>query len=242
MLRLNTSPRVPSFWGPMLLAAALLLVSNFSEPYWQNFYIVQGKALNTTIKLGAWGACTSYRNATGINGPSTFCTSHYSGYDYYYVPNNTANGINQFPTVADDNTILGLNAASTDRIFVLGSGATSTYWVHVIATILTCLCVASLILSPKHLGSENSRLFALQKSGIVTIILALISFVVTLVAFCIEIAVALPAKNRLNNAADGITASLGNVQWFTLPCAIVMIPALLSVLLRATTQHEYVDL
>lgn len=27
----------------------------------QNFYIVQGKALNTTIKLGAWGACTSYR-------------------------------------------------------------------------------------------------------------------------------------------------------------------------------------
>lgn len=76
------------------------------------------------------------------------------------------------------------------------------------ATILTCLCVASLILSPKHLGSENSRLFALQKSGIVTIILALISFVVTLVAFCIEIAVALPAKNRLNNAADGITASL----------------------------------
>lgn len=82
------------------------------------------------------------------------CTSHYSGYDYYYVPNNTANGINQFvrpsspplhsfpadhlhhpvsqPTVADDNTILGLNAASTDRIFVLGSGATSTYWVHVI--------------------------------------------------------------------------------------------------------------
>jgi hypothetical protein len=37
------------------------LVSVFSEPYWQNFYTVQGKALNTTIKLGAWGLCTKYR-------------------------------------------------------------------------------------------------------------------------------------------------------------------------------------
>lgn len=150
-LRLNTSPRVPSFSGPMALATALLcvprparlsspprrhlrpddlalstsltlpallysVVSIFSEPYWsvsprcgppllvlratsprsacprvsphrhhqagqglaagleltriplaraparrQNFYIIQGKALNTTIKLGAWGACTKYR-------------------------------------------------------------------------------------------------------------------------------------------------------------------------------------
>lgn len=76
------------------------------------------------------------------------------------------------------------------------------------ATILACLTVASLVLSPKQLGSENSRLFALQKSGIVTIILALLSFVVTLVSFCIEIAVAIPARNRLNNAADGISASL----------------------------------
>lgn len=27
----------------------------------QNFYIVQGKADNTTLKLGAWGACTRLR-------------------------------------------------------------------------------------------------------------------------------------------------------------------------------------
>lgn len=30
-------------------------------PCRQNFYIVEGKALNTTIKLGAWGACSKYK-------------------------------------------------------------------------------------------------------------------------------------------------------------------------------------
>lgn len=63
------------------------LVSNFSEPIWcvsstenprahsfsavqlthnlrtrrKNFYIVKGDALNTTMKLGAWGLCTRLR-------------------------------------------------------------------------------------------------------------------------------------------------------------------------------------
>ncbi|GAA5920359.1 hypothetical protein JCM1841_005584 [Sporobolomyces salmonicolor] len=241
-LRLNTSPRVPSFSGPFALAAALLLVSVFSEPYWQNFYILEGKSLNTTMKIGAWGACSRPRNNTGIVGPTTFCTSHQSGFTFNFVPNNTADGINQFPLVEDDATLLGTNPADADSaIFIIGPSATSVYWVHVVAAILAILTVLSLVLPPSYLGSEDSRLFALQKSGVVTILLALASLVLTFVAFVCEIAVAVPAAHRLN-AIDGIEGKLGNVQWFVLPCFIVMLPALASVLLRASQPHQYSDL
>ncbi|GAA5857127.1 hypothetical protein JCM9279_006018 [Rhodotorula babjevae] len=241
-LRLNTSPRVPSFSGPMALATALLVVSIFSEPYWQNFYIIQGKALNTTIKLGAWGACTKYRNNTGIVGPDEFCTGVKSGYDFYFVPNATEGGIDQFPTVKGDSAILGLDAADSDRIFIIGSGATSVYWIHVVAAITAVLCMLSLLFPPRYFGSEQSRLFALQKSGIITILLALAAFVITIVAFAAQLAVAIPARNRFVAASDQIQIELGNVQWFVLPCFILMIPALLSVLLRSTAAHEYADL
>lgn len=66
----------------------------------------------------------------------------------------------------------------------------------------------SLIFPPRYFGSETSRLFALQKSGIVTILLALSAFVITIVAFAAEIAVAIPARNRLNSVSDQITARL----------------------------------
>ncbi|GAA6005116.1 uncharacterized protein JCM10292_005574 [Rhodotorula paludigena] len=245
-LRLNTSPRVPSFSGPMALAAVLLLVSVFSEPFWQNFYIIQGKADNTTLKLGAWGACTRLRNTTDVNGDTVWCTSKLSSYEYYFLPNQTIGGVNNFPRgegrdKLSEATILGLDADEDQRIFVIGKSATSVYWVHVIAAITTVLCVLSLIFPPRYFGTETSRLFALQKSGIITILLALVSCVLALVAFIVEIVVAIPAKNRLD-AIDGISAELGNVQWFTLPCFILMIPAILSVLLRSTQQHEYTDL
>ncbi|GAA6029102.1 hypothetical protein JCM8097_001596 [Rhodosporidiobolus ruineniae] len=242
-LRLNTSPRVPSFSGPMALAAALLLVSTFSEPYWQNFYIVQGKALNTTVKLGAWGVCTKYRNTTGITGKTTFCTSHTSSYEYNFVLNTTTDGVNNFPVnTTSDSTLFGTDSAdSANAVSIISSGATSVYWVHVVAAIVSVLCVLSLILPPSYLGSETSRLFALQKSGIITILLALVTLVVAFIAFIVEIVVAIPARNRLNDI-DGIDASLGNVQWFSLPSAILTIPAIMSVLLRSTVQNEYADL
>ncbi|GAA6004051.1 hypothetical protein JCM10207_006533 [Rhodosporidiobolus poonsookiae] len=241
-LRLNTSPRVPSFSGPMALAAALLLVSVFSEPYWQNFYIVQAKAANSTLKLGAWGACTRYRNTTGVTGPTTFCTSHTAGYEYNFVANTSENGVNNFPLVADDATLFGTNSADPDATtFVIGSGATSVYWIHVVAAILALLCMLSLLLPPSYLGSETSRLFALQKSGIVTILLAITSCIIAFIAFIVEIVVAIPARNRLGSV-DGIDASLGNVQWFALPSAILMLPAIFSVLLRSTVQTDYDNL
>ncbi|GAA5856665.1 hypothetical protein JCM8547_005920 [Rhodosporidiobolus lusitaniae] len=242
-LRLNTSPRVPSFAGPMALAAALLLVSVFSEPYWQNFYIVEAKALNTTMKLGAWGLCTKYRNTTGIVGSTEFCSSKTSSYEYNFVLNTSDSGVNNFPVnTTDDSTLFGTRSEDSENaVFVIGSGSTSVYWVHVVAAITTTLCVLSLLLPPSYLGSESSRLFALQKSGIITILLALVSCVLALVSFIVEIVVAIPARNNLN-AVEGIDASLGNVQWFSLPCFILMIPAIMSVLLRSTLPHEYEDL
>ncbi|GAA6061212.1 hypothetical protein JCM10212_001533 [Sporobolomyces blumeae] len=240
-LRLNTSPRVPSFSGPFALAAALLIVSLFSEPFWQNFYILEGKAANTTMKLGAWGACTKIRNTTGINGPTEFCTSHMSSFTYNFVPNNTVDGPN-FPTVADDSILLGTNPAdASEATFIVGPSATGVYWIHVVAAILAACTIFSLVLPPSWLGSEESRLFALQKSGVVTILFALASFVLTIVAFVAEIAVAIPMKNRLAKV-PGIEAGLGNVQWFVLPCFIVMMPALFSVLMRSSRPHDYSDL
>ncbi|CEQ40761.1 SPOSA6832_02398, partial [Sporobolomyces salmonicolor] len=290
------------------------------------------------MKIGAWGACSRPRNklteitraslvpqlsyvAPGLAATRTVgqeqrdltrsCTSHQSGFTFNFVPNNTADGINQFPLVEDDATLLGTNPADADSaIFIIGPSATSVYWVHVVggsplprsppspfaltnvspshstAAILAILTVLSLVLPPSYLGSEDSRLFALQKSGVVTILLALASLVLTFVAFVCEIAVAVPAAHRLN-AIDGIEGKLvsplrdgsalrrvgsdtlrclqGNVQWFVLPCFIVMLPALASVvrllppfcrvslptdlprarshqLLRASQPHQYSDL
>ncbi|POY72331.1 hypothetical protein BMF94_4633 [Rhodotorula taiwanensis] len=238
-LRLNNSPRVPSFWGPFALGAVLMLISTFSEPIWQNFYIVRGTAANTTVKVGAWGACTALRNTTGVNGPTSWCSDKHSGFDYYVELNTT--GVQQFPTIADDAAILGTDAPANNRALVIGSGATSTYWLHVAAVITGGLACLSLIMKPSQLGSEQSRLFALQKSGILTILLAITACILSFVCFIVEIIVAIPARNKLN-AIPGITGHLGNIQWFSLPSSVCMLVGILSVLLRSTVQHEYVDL
>lgn len=87
--------------GPVTLAAALLCVALFSEPFWQNFFLLKADSLNVTMKAGAWGVCTRLRvrslslrkahrtlqtnrarrlglrfdplqNNTGVSGPSTW--------------------------------------------------------------------------------------------------------------------------------------------------------------------------
>lgn len=52
--------------GPCALAAALLCVCLFSEPFWQNFYLVKADSLNVTMKAGAWGVCNRLR-VSGIS-------------------------------------------------------------------------------------------------------------------------------------------------------------------------------
>ena len=66
----------------------------------------------------------------------------------------------------------------------------------------------SLLFPPRYFGSEQSRLFALQKSGIITILLALAAFVITIVAFAAQLAVAIPARNRFVAASDQIQIEL----------------------------------
>ncbi|ORY88969.1 SUR7/PalI family-domain-containing protein [Leucosporidium creatinivorum] len=235
-LRLNNSPRVPSFAGPCALAAALLCVCLFSEPFWQNFYLVKADSLNVTMKAGAWGVCNRLRNNTNVVGPSTWCTSKMSGYNFNFILNST--GINQFPTEAGDSIILG--TTGTDGISILTASTTGLVWVHVIAAILSVLTVVSLILPPSYLGSPESRLFAFQKSGLAPVLLAIVSSVLAFIAFILYLVIILPAKNRLNDI-DGISASVGNALWFVLPSSLLYLPALFSVLMRSS-RNEYADL
>ncbi|KAL8290451.1 hypothetical protein RQP46_002709 [Phenoliferia psychrophenolica] len=243
MLKTRSSVRNPSFFGPFALAAALLLVTCISEPIWQNFYILEAKSLNTTMKMGAWGVCTRLR-----------CTPKMSGYTLKFVENTT--GINQFPTGNDDEGfLLGLN--SVDAIPILSSSQTSVFWLHVVGThitlvdsqkvrsltrllvvlaprfaaaVLTAACVGSLVLPPTYLGNEDSVLFKIQKSGLITAGLAVLAFLITIVTFAVELAIIVPAKDRLN-AIEGIHAQWGNIEWYAFPSALLMLAAIASVLM-----------
>ncbi|KDE09534.1 hypothetical protein MVLG_00432 [Microbotryum lychnidis-dioicae p1A1 Lamole] len=247
-LRLNNSPRVPSFAGPIALAAGLLSVICFSEPIWQNFFILKCDTQNVTMKAGAWGVCTKLRNSTGIVGPIEWCTSKKSGYSLNFVTNSS--GVNNWPTFLqnpnvstptpiDENVLLGL--AGNGGVTVLTSGQTSLMWLQVVTAISVVSTVASLACPPSYLGSPQSRLFAFQKSGILPILLALITFVLAVVTFFVTLSVSMSGRNRLNAIGGGVNAGLGNTIWFTLASSIVMIPAICSVLMRSSP-NEYQDL
>ncbi|KAK4057115.1 hypothetical protein OIO90_002015 [Microbotryomycetes sp. JL221] len=236
-LRLNNSPRVPSFYGPIVLSAALLLVSIFTEPFWQNFYLIKADSANVTMKMGHWGLCNRMRNTTDFYGPSTFCTSTQSGFNLNFVLNTT--GPNQFPLSDNESVLFG--TVSNSGIEILTSGQTTLFWLHPIAAIIGFATVVSLACPPRYLGSPESRLFAFQKSGILTILLALIGCIFTFITFFVELAVLISARNNLNDIR-GISAGLGNALWFVLPCAILYVPAIASVLLRSTQHNEYQDL
>lgn len=111
---------------------------------------------------------------------------------------------------------------------IISSGATTALWLHVIAAVLTIVTVASLVTPPSYLGSPHSRLFALQKGGMVTIFFALLALGTAIATLITDFLVIIPAVNALNSIA-GIHANIGNLPWFVLPSIIVMIPALLSV-------------
>ncbi|SCV71481.1 BQ2448_3069 [Microbotryum intermedium] len=247
-LRLNNSPRVPSFAGPIALAAGLLSVICFSEPFWQNFYILRCDTLNVTMKAGAWGVCTKLRNSTGIIGPDGWCTSKTSGYTLNFVTNSS--GVNNWPTFLqnpnvstvtpiDDNVLFG--TAGNGGVTVLTSGQTRLLWLQVVAAISTVATVASLACPPSYLGSPQSRLFAFQKSGILPIVLALTAFILAFITFCVTLSISMSARNRLNAIGGGVNAGLGNTVWFTMASSIVMLPAICSVLMRSSP-NEYQDL
>lgn len=95
--------------------------------------------------------------------------------------------------------------------------------------IVTSITVLSLLLPPSYLGDPTtSRLAILQKSGMVTLFLALTSLILAIVTFSIYLAVIMPAVSALNRF-QGISAQIGNVPWFVLPSLLLMLPALASV-------------
>jgi hypothetical protein len=54
-------PRLPSFAGPITLAAALLAVSIFSTPFWHNFYVIRATSADVEMKVGMFGVCNRLR-------------------------------------------------------------------------------------------------------------------------------------------------------------------------------------
>jgi hypothetical protein len=234
-MRTQASVRTISFSGPFALAAGLVTVACFSSPLWENFYLIQATALNTTMTVGAWGLCTNLINGTGVTGPTSWCTSNTVGYNYNFDLNET--GINQFPTIQDDFILFGLNLTAGNYVPVLSGSSTRLFTSHIALAILTILTVISLLFPPYFFGTHGeSTLYAIQKSGLITLFLGIISFVLGIVTFAIDLAVVLPAISKLNGI-EGISAKVGNVPWFILPSLLVMLPAFASVLMTPTVNE-----
>lgn len=106
------------------------------------------------------------------------------------------------------------------------------------AAIIATITVLTLIIPPNWLGKPESALFAMQKSGVMTIILGGVSFLLALIAFILDFIVINPAVARLN-AIPGISAHWGNVQWYTLPCWLLMLPAFASVVSRVACRFAH---
>lgn len=178
------------------------------------------------------------QNTTGVLGhnATAWCTPISSGWVYNFVQNTT--GPNDFPQTSDADTLFGMTDASA--VPILSTAQTSLFWFHPVAAIVTLLCVITTIIPPSYLGSPQSRLFAFQKSGVLTVALGILSAILTVIAFAVLLAIVIPTSNKLN-AITGISSRIGNSQWFVLPCFILQIVALLSVLM-SPSKNEYQDL
>lgn len=229
----HRSVRSPAFYGPVALATALTCVSLFSDPLWSQFHLIEAQALNTTMEVGAWGACIRLRNTTGVVGPTKWCSSSTTGYNLYVSLNDTV--FYNFPTgVADTGVVLGstIPEGSVRQIEILSSSKTSLVWFHVIAALALLAATFSLITPPRWINGGKGKIADLQRSGIITLILGAVGFVFAIIAFAMLFTVVTSGRDKFNTI-EGIKAGWSSTcsMWFVLPSAIVMIPAYLSVLL-----------
>lgn len=230
----HRSVRSPAFFGPVTLSAALLTVSLFSTPIWSQFGWLEARAANTTLLVGAYGACIKLNNDTGVVGPTRWCSSSNFGYRLNINLNDTTMFQN-WPTGSnDDNVILGL-VPQPDTLAVreiITSGKSTLQIFHIIAAIAALLCVASLIAPAKWFNKGKGTLANFQRSGILTILLGGIAFVMAWIAFAVVLINILGGKSALNDI-PGISANWPGsaAHWFILPSAILYIPPFCTVLL-----------
>ena len=109
---------------------------------------------------------------------------------------------------SDDNVILGL-IPQPDTLAVreiITSGKSTLQIFHIIAAIAALLCVASLIAPAKWFNKGKGTLANFQRSGILTILLGGIAFVMAWIAFAVVLINILGGKSALNDI-PGISAN-----------------------------------
>ena len=115
----------------------------------------------------------------------------------------------QQPTTTDDNILLGLEPQSdTIRTIEIVTGKSFLQIFHIIAAIAAIFCVVSLIAPAKWFNKGKGGLANFQRSGILTLILGGIAFVLSVIAFiCVFINI-----NSAKNTLSGIPGLI-NVGW-----------------------------
>lgn len=116
------------------------------------------------------------------------------------------------PINTNDNAILLGQTPQADTISVvpiLSSTQTGMQWIHLIAAIFALLTVLSLIVPPRWINGGKGGLANFQRSGIVTLALGAITFVLMLAAFGVIYSTTVSAMHAMRDV-DGIDAVWGN--------------------------------
>lgn len=113
------------------------------------------------------------------------------------------------PTGSDltSGQILGTQplADTTSVVPIWTSGQTSLQWLHILAAIFALLNVLSLFVPPRWINGGKGKVADFQRSGILTLVLSVISMIFTIVAFACIFTIVLNGKSALN-AIEGISA------------------------------------
>jgi hypothetical protein len=248
------SIRSVAFTGPVTLATALLLASSITPPTYQGFNVVSFSDPTFAGKIGIWGVCQGYKtdNATTANpnatltGNSTYdailhnlgvhstCSSSHLGWTYSLLVNssnisspalpNTTLGVN-VPNDADDGSGLGY---TYDQ--VLSSAQSSALLLHLISGLPAAAGLLLLILPYRKWEHSSPFLSRFLKQGSLTMFLTFVGFVLALVAFAVDLTVAKGITDNINaiSGGGGVHAVVGNLMWFALSAAVVMIPGMWS--------------
>lgn len=96
-------------------------------------------------------------------------------------------------------------ADTTSVVPIWSSGQTSLQWLHILAAIFALLNVLSLFVPPRWINGGKGKLADFQRSGILTLVLSVISMIFTIVAFACVFTIVLNGKSALN-AIEGISA------------------------------------
>lgn len=183
------------------------------------------------------------QNTTNVYGPTSFCSKTAPGFNLFINMNETNHFYNWVSHIqkmmtalgaADvidwqnttrnyttSNDILGINQpiGTVQAIKVVSASSTYYGFIHLIAALCLVAATASLIVPPRWISGGKSSLANFQRSGILTLILGAIGFIMTLVAFGCYFTFVSSTKSALNKI-NGISAgySNSNVIWVSQTC------------------------